>query len=93
MLILRDGEEGEGDMATAEEAEVKQMPDREFVYVEHTKGVNGLDKVTLREVRGFSAEVWMSDYFTCSALVPRLGFRPFPLWLVVLPFLMRLLFS
>lgn len=30
---------------------------RELVYVEHCKGINGLDKVVLREVRGCSAEV------------------------------------
>lgn len=42
-------------MATVEKEEMEM--DREFPYVEHTKGVNGLDKVILREVRGSSAEV------------------------------------
>ncbi|KAK4761066.1 hypothetical protein SAY87_005959 [Trapa incisa] len=32
---------------------------REMVYVEHCKGINGLDKVVLREVRGCSAEVYL----------------------------------
>ncbi|XP_021889189.1 putative glucose-6-phosphate 1-epimerase [Carica papaya] len=32
---------------------------REVVHVEHCKGVNGLDKVILREVRGCSAEVYL----------------------------------
>ncbi|CAL5444278.1 unnamed protein product [Camellia sinensis] len=31
----------------------------ERVYVEHCKGINGLDKVVLREVRGSSAEVYL----------------------------------
>ncbi|KAB2029224.1 hypothetical protein ERO13_D05G145600v2 [Gossypium hirsutum] len=31
----------------------------ENVYVEHCKGVNGLDKVILREIRGCSAEVYL----------------------------------
>ncbi|GMI77820.1 hypothetical protein like AT5G57330 [Hibiscus trionum] len=31
----------------------------ENVYVEHCKGVNGLDKVILREVRGYTAEVYL----------------------------------
>ncbi|KAK4764904.1 hypothetical protein SAY86_025994 [Trapa natans] len=31
----------------------------EMVYVEHCKGINGLDKVVLREVRGCSAEVYL----------------------------------
>ncbi|KAG6666706.1 putative glucose-6-phosphate 1-epimerase isoform X3 [Carya illinoinensis] len=31
----------------------------EMVFVEHTKGVNGLPKVILREVRGCSAEVYL----------------------------------
>nr|KJB57126.1 hypothetical protein B456_009G149500 [Gossypium raimondii] len=31
----------------------------ENVYVEHCKGVNGLDKVILREIRGSSAEVYL----------------------------------
>ncbi|GLU22556.1 hypothetical protein SLE2022_386220 [Rubroshorea leprosula] len=31
----------------------------EKLYVEHCKGINGLDKVILREVRGFSAEVYL----------------------------------
>ncbi|MFQ6644701.1 hypothetical protein Gotur_019632 [Gossypium turneri] len=30
----------------------------EKIYVEHVKGVNGLDKVILREIRGWSAEVF-----------------------------------
>lgn len=30
---------------------------RESFHVEHTKGINGLDKIVLREVCGFSAEV------------------------------------
>ncbi|XP_056167789.1 putative glucose-6-phosphate 1-epimerase isoform X1 [Syzygium oleosum] len=33
--------------------------DKELVYVEHCKGVNGLEKVVLREVRGCSAEVYL----------------------------------
>lgn len=33
-------------------------------YVEHCKGVNGLDKVILREVRGHSAEVCLSLSFS-----------------------------
>ncbi|KAK4772541.1 hypothetical protein SAY86_014316 [Trapa natans] len=32
---------------------------REMVNVEHCKGINGLDKVVLREVRGCSAEVYL----------------------------------
>ncbi|KAI4355872.1 hypothetical protein L6164_004601 [Bauhinia variegata] len=32
---------------------------REMKYVEHSTGVNGLEKVILREVRGFSAEVYL----------------------------------
>ncbi|PKI38146.1 hypothetical protein CRG98_041469 [Punica granatum] len=35
------------------------MEKEDFVYVEQTKGVNGLDKVILREVRDFSAEVYL----------------------------------
>ncbi|KAB1214470.1 putative glucose-6-phosphate 1-epimerase [Morella rubra] len=31
----------------------------EMVFVEHTKGVHGLPKIILREVRGFSAEVYL----------------------------------
>ncbi|KAK8331140.1 hypothetical protein V6Z12_A10G054700 [Gossypium hirsutum] len=31
----------------------------ENIYVEHVKGVNGLDKVILREIRGWSAEVYL----------------------------------
>ncbi|XP_031398089.1 putative glucose-6-phosphate 1-epimerase [Punica granatum] len=45
-------------MATVEKEE-KQMEKEDFVYVEQTKGVNGLDKVILREVRDFSAEVYL----------------------------------
>ncbi|XP_057966905.1 putative glucose-6-phosphate 1-epimerase [Malania oleifera] len=32
----------------------------ELVYVEHCKGINGLDKVVLREIRGHSAEVYLN---------------------------------
>ncbi|KAL2321451.1 hypothetical protein Fmac_025830 [Flemingia macrophylla] len=32
---------------------------REMVYVQHCMGINGLEKVILREVRGFSAEVYL----------------------------------
>ncbi|XP_057454011.1 putative glucose-6-phosphate 1-epimerase [Lotus japonicus] len=32
---------------------------RETVYVQQCKGVNGLDKIILREVRGFSCEVYL----------------------------------
>ncbi|KAK8608264.1 hypothetical protein V6N13_023691 [Hibiscus sabdariffa] len=31
----------------------------ENVFVEHCKGVNGLDKVILREIRGYTAEVYL----------------------------------
>eukprot|EP00262_Sarcandra_glabra_P020344 TRINITY_DN804_c0_g1_i1.p1 TRINITY_DN804_c0_g1~~TRINITY_DN804_c0_g1_i1.p1 ORF type:complete len:316 (-),score=68.95 TRINITY_DN804_c0_g1_i1:129-1076(-) len=33
--------------------------EKEKVFVEHCKGVNGLDKIVLREVRGSSAEVYL----------------------------------
>ncbi|KAM2527427.1 hypothetical protein TB1_024683 [Malus domestica] len=33
--------------------------ERERVFVEHCKGANGLNKVVLREVRGYSAEVYL----------------------------------
>ncbi|KAI4329428.1 hypothetical protein L6164_021691 [Bauhinia variegata] len=35
------------------------MSRREMNFVEHSTGVNGLEKVILREVRGFSAEVYL----------------------------------
>ena len=49
--------------------------------VEHTKGVNGLEKVTLRVPRGFSAEVYFSLFCTSShefaALILILAFLRF----------------
>ena len=36
------------------------------VHVEHCQGVNGLDKVILREIRGCSAEVFPSLSFAFS---------------------------
>ncbi|ESW07839.1 hypothetical protein PHAVU_010G163100 [Phaseolus vulgaris] len=32
---------------------------RQTVYVQHCSGVNGLEKIILREVRGFSAEIYL----------------------------------
>ncbi|KAH9715971.1 hypothetical protein WN944_022696 [Citrus x changshan-huyou] len=46
--------------STASAAETNMnSPCREKLFVEHCKGVNGLEKVVLREVRGCSAEIYL----------------------------------
>lgn len=39
---------------------------RQTVYVQHCSGVNGLEKIILREVRGFSAEVFVVFIIHCE---------------------------
>jgi hypothetical protein len=58
-----------------------QPPPQELAPVQQCKGVNGLDKVVLREVRGCSAEVLrcapLPPGFSCL-LRPRVFWRPDP---------------
>lgn len=55
--------------STASAAETNMnSPCREKLFVEHCKGVNGLEKVVLREVRGCSAEVSLAAYQSLSYL-------------------------
>jgi hypothetical protein len=42
----------------------RQAMSEETKYVELCKGINGLDKIILREVRGCSAEVYFSLYLS-----------------------------
>lgn len=53
------------------EGEKREMS-RETMYVKHCMGVNGLEKIILRENRGFSAEVLFS--FSDSKLIFKIIF-------------------
>ena len=47
---------------------------REMKYVQQCMGVNGLEKIILREVRGFSAEVSSFSFAITFAILNRINY-------------------